>query len=367
MSYKIKYGTRQQNIDITKIALEKCMHNTLVIPGCNNTKNILFSDPVHGVSKNIFLEFNNELREYDSNTDIVFNLHPITFSIPEEKISPDIKTKTKILSNLIPGDRSTYIYTNETDYYNEYKQSIFATTTLKAGWDCLRHYEILANGTIPYFPGIEECPPNTLKLFPKEMIKYGNELYNNYRNKQFHELNNEELDKCYNLINQLLDYTKNNLTTAKMAQYVLNTVNYNGSNILYLSGNTDPDYLRCLTLHGFKTLFGRNCHDYPKIEHIYKSSTVDFAYLYGGGITYTNLLDNSLHDHNLDASIIDDILNHKYDIIIYGSYHRVLPFYDFITQHYTKDKIILMCGEDLHCCDYMKYVSIGHHVFVREL
>ena len=30
------------------------------------------------------------------------------------------KTVIKILSNLIPGDLKTYIYTNETDYYNEY-------------------------------------------------------------------------------------------------------------------------------------------------------------------------------------------------------------------------------------------------------
>ena len=40
----------------------------------------------------------------------------------------------------------------------------------KAGWDCLRHYEIIGNGTIPYFHELEDCPPDTLHSFPKELI-----------------------------------------------------------------------------------------------------------------------------------------------------------------------------------------------------
>lgn len=37
-------------------------------------------------------------------------LHPITFSIPKEKICEIHNIKNKILSNLIPGDINTYIY-----------------------------------------------------------------------------------------------------------------------------------------------------------------------------------------------------------------------------------------------------------------
>ena len=57
-------------------------------------------------------------------------LHPITFSIPKEKLctTQNSNTKTKILSSLIPGDTSTYIYNTEEDYYNEYKTSYFAIT-----------------------------------------------------------------------------------------------------------------------------------------------------------------------------------------------------------------------------------------------
>ena len=58
-------------------------------------------------------------------------LNPITFSIPEEKIINYIPIKKQILSKLIPGDFKTYIYNNEKDYYEQYKDSIFAITKKK--------------------------------------------------------------------------------------------------------------------------------------------------------------------------------------------------------------------------------------------
>jgi len=85
-------------------------------------------------------------------------IHPITFSIPKEKIVSKVPFKTKLVSDMIPGDIKTYIYYTEKDYYNEYRQSMFAITFKKGGWDCMRHYEILANGCIPYFQNLEECP-----------------------------------------------------------------------------------------------------------------------------------------------------------------------------------------------------------------
>ena len=50
--------------------------------------------------------------------------YPITFSIPECKIINKIPIKTQVVSKLIPGQLDTYIYNNETDYYNEYKRSL---------------------------------------------------------------------------------------------------------------------------------------------------------------------------------------------------------------------------------------------------
>jgi len=295
-------------------------------------------------------------------------LFPITFSIPEEKIVTSIPNKTKILSNLIPGKLETYIYNNEEDYYNEYKKSYFAVTTKKGGWDCLRHYEIIANGCIPYFPNIEECPKNTLSLFPKILLYEGNFIYKNLKDKGINNLTNDDINECKLLIQELLDYLRNYLTTNKIAKYILQKTNFEYvKNILFLSSDTSPDYLRCLTLQGFKEIFGSKCHDYPKVPHIYKDGSIDYSLIYGKGITYTNLLDPILHDNNLDNNIENYIKEKYFDIIIFGSYHRGMSYYDLISSIYNPNEIILLCGEDLHKCDYDKWVNKKHYVFVREL
>lgn len=292
-------------------------------------------------------------------------LFPITFSIPEEKIITYIPTKTKLLANIIPGKLDTYIYDKEETYYNDYRESIFGITMKKAGWDCIRHYEIIANGCIPIFYDIENCPPNTLALLPKDLLFEGIKLYSKLKDKtQFTE---DDIHTYNELIYKLLDHTRKNLTTEKLANYILEKTNYkNVKNVLYLSGDLNPDYLRCLVLNGFKKVFGKNCHDYPKIPHIYKSN-IDSDKLYGKGFTYSKLVDDELRDDELDNNLIDKIKNKYFDIIIYGSYHRGMPHYDLICEIYKPDEIILLCGEDIHNCDYNNYVEKGHHVFVREL
>ena len=247
----------------------------------------------------------------------------------------------------------------------------------------MRHYEILANKCIPYFPNIELAPEKTMALLPKKLIIKGNRLFERLQHKKnISELTTEEMAECESLSTELLNYTKEHLTTYKMAQYVLNKSNSNDvQSILYLSGDTNPDYMRCLTLHGFKKILGKNCHDYPIIPHIYKQTNVDYSNFHGKGMTYSGLLDLDLHDAESDKNVEQDILNKKYDLIIYGSLHRGMPFYDLVCDTYESDKIILLCGEDIrvygpgappygkniHKCEHTKLAMKGHYVFVREL
>lgn len=296
-------------------------------------------------------------------------LVPITFSIPEEKIVRYIPEKTKLISDLIPGKKETYIYHTEEEYRNEYKQSIFALTIKKSGWDCLRHYEILSNGCIPYFPGIEDCPRNTMSLYPKNLQYKANSLYLRLKDESIDTLSDEDKQECSILMGQFLEYTRNTLTTHKIAKYILEQSGHAKiSNCLYLSGDIKGDYLRCLTLHGFKTLLGSRCHDYPKIPHLYKTNSIDFKKLYGKGYTYTNLLNQELHDTNLDDGIEEQIREKKYSIIIYGSYHRGMPYYDLVKEYYKPEEVILLCGEDIHdWCKYNDWLAKGHWVFMREM
>lgn len=130
----------------------------------------------------------------------------ISFGIPESQLIKINPVKEKIFANIIPGQTDTYIYNNEKDYYEDYSTSYYGMTWKKGQWNCMRHYEILANKCIPYFPDIDDCPPLTMTKFPKETIKETNKYARRY-----------EIHPNYDEINDyLFDYTKSNLTTKKI-------------------------------------------------------------------------------------------------------------------------------------------------------
>lgn len=51
-----------------------------------------------------------------------------------------------------------YRFEREADYYADLQASRFGITMRKAGWDCLRHYEIAANGSVPCFRDLHDKP-----------------------------------------------------------------------------------------------------------------------------------------------------------------------------------------------------------------
>lgn len=155
-------------------------------------------------------------RELITKYDYIF---PISFSIPEEKILKtldDVK-KEKFLANYLPGNTSgqNYIYETEESYYKDYQISYFGRTHKKGGWDCMRHYEILANYCIPHFPDLSNCPELTMANFPKEQILEANKIF------ETSKIN----DRYFEILNFLYEYTKNKLTTKESAKYIINTLN----------------------------------------------------------------------------------------------------------------------------------------------
>lgn len=136
--------------------------------------------------------------------------NPISFSIPESQLINSLPEKSKLIATVIPGKKETYIFPKEKDYNLDYQKSYYGITHKKSGWDCMRHYEILANRCIPYFADIEDCPKNTLTHLPKDLLKKVN-LYS-FDDIQF---NYEELES------QFYDWTASKLTTKKM---VLNII-----------------------------------------------------------------------------------------------------------------------------------------------
>jgi hypothetical protein len=105
------------------------------------------------------------------------NLRPIAFSFPDEKIiSPAaIPTKTGVFPRHIvdpevrlrvAGASAAYAFDSEADYYADLACARFGITTRRSGWECLRHYEIAANGSVPCFRDLalkpHSCAPHGL-------------------------------------------------------------------------------------------------------------------------------------------------------------------------------------------------------------
>lgn len=141
---------------------------------------------------------------------------PIQFAIPKEKIIAEIPMKTRQMSShapweIPPGPR----YEKEADYYRDYGQSYFARTRKKAGWDCLRHYEIMAAGALPYFERLEECPPRTMEQLPKNELLLARQMHDSW---PAQEAGWQEL------MSKVRTVLKEKLTTEALAKHLLERI-----------------------------------------------------------------------------------------------------------------------------------------------
>lgn len=145
---------------------------------------------------------------------------PISFAYPEQLFCDEksLLEKHLMMATIYPGRTETYIYEDAESYNKGYQEARFGTTFKKAGWDCYRHYEILANGCIPYFPNIEKCPDKTMFLFPKNIIKITNDLYVKWKEEGFED-SSEQVYEYYQRL--LYKYAKLFLTTKSLAEYVI--------------------------------------------------------------------------------------------------------------------------------------------------
>ena len=258
-----------QQIDRTDIENKiKANYFDFIIFGSIDKAQLFFDKAINSKSKIIFVDGNDSpfINEQITDKGVYFkrelisdnikNVYPINFAIPKEKIIHTINSKPlNILAPLIPGKYSTYIYENEQDYYQSYQNSVFALTYKKMGWDSLRHYEILMNGCIPLFLNIDKCPEKILTNLPKKLlseifIQYSwilNQFFptNIYKMKflttekfflYFLNLFKKKYNstalinsypKLFEIKKKMIDYTKKNLTTEKIASNMISdTIRY---------------------------------------------------------------------------------------------------------------------------------------------
>jgi hypothetical protein len=219
-------------------------------------------------------------------------------------------------------------------------------TWKKGGWDCLRHYEILANGAIPIFEGFDDCPPDTMTSFPKALLKSAtNELLPWY--------NTEEQQKKYEEYRiRLLDHFRQNCSCISVARNFLKMMPMS-KKILLLVGDSGVNYTRELTWIGIKREV-EIAVEWPSMDYLYESFDKN-ADLYGNGFTYSRRLPDALNIKLEEEEIIKSIVEKRWDIIIYGKVGPDegsegslpnLPFWNHVFKRYSRDEIAFWYGGD---------------------
>jgi len=310
------------------------------------------------------------------------NLSAFPYCLPDEifveSVCP-IDQKKYVISPLIPGDTSNYLFKagEEAKYYDMYRQSMFAITHKKGGWDCLRHYEILAAGCIPIFEELDNCPADTLTSFPKDLLKEAYRALLPWRN-------TDEQREAYTLYaSRLLESAKSNCSTsANVDRFISGNIK---GNILMLTGDMGVNYTRELNWIGIKRRFGISAVEYPPLDFLYDDFPEDqLQNIYGNGFTYSRRLSSQLKVAITEQELIESLRQKKWDMIIYGkvgpdetSVGSVpnLPYWSEVFKRYSRDEIVFWYGgdgmQDLtyanRYSDHLVRNSQYARCFVREL
>lgn len=140
--------------------------------------------------------------------------------------------------------------------------------------------------------------------------------------------------------------------------------------ILHICKSDLPDYQNDMVFHGGRTLFGSNYVDANHIWYMYENHKSQYwnqrvpenGKAYGMGMTIHGKLDDINVDRNdISAKIKDKV----FDYIVYGSITRCQDYLADVVKSYSKDRIILIDGEDQQHINY-EFCKYGT-VFKREM
>lgn len=263
--------------------------------------------------------------------------YPLSYSIPNECFADGEVTKTKLFADIIPGKQDTYVYDNQADYYRGYQEALFGYTYCKGGWDCLRHYEIIANRCIPYFLNLDACPVDGLSTFPKELVL-----------RAMRELDEGVLSlaKYQQYLEQLMSHARQRMTCQSAARYFLSTMEQRsahrigvGPKVLMINVGS-VNYSRETLSIGLRQVLGADFVDFPRNEKLYDGT--DFTY---PGV---------VSDEGIDRSCVKQrIARKEFDYVVIASVDHAsklklskIPFWRAINKHYDMRQIAFVFGGD---------------------
>lgn len=174
-----------------------------------------------------------ELRMKMRNLHSLKNVKPkqCSFSIPEELIrTPQPREKLKLFpAHIVDKEISLhfkcgqqgYAFQSQQEYFDDLAQARYGITTKRAGWDCLRHYEIAAAGTVPCFRGLLKKPSGSA---PHGLNSENCIIYENARQLES-QIDSISEDMYRKLLHESHEWIKSK-TTIKSAEDILKSATY---------------------------------------------------------------------------------------------------------------------------------------------
>lgn len=339
-------------------------------------------------------------------------IYPISFGLPTNRYRRTNLTSVKIrdFASILPDYNKVYTYDTEESYYNSYSESFFGITFKKSGWDCLRHYEIIASGSIPFFMDIDKLPENTMFDFPVDLVKKAMalpglpsvEAVKRYVRQPKQELLIDHdvfnITEYYKLRDAIYEYSIEYLTWSAKARYMMQVaqthypcIKSQPQRALLVSVN-GCEYMSCIVWGSFYEEFGTE-----RMSSLLGAKTPLFSSLapagenlYGRGFSYKDTYDEEWDEQKMSALTKERIKEGFFNVIIYmnGENRHCDP------REYDKDAtslgiethggsgmlleyqrtynplVITIDGNDIHGCHTFfpnDDVKLQHHLhFIRE-
>jgi hypothetical protein len=246
----------------------------------------------------------------------------------------------------------------------QYAESAIAITHRKAGWDCFRHIEILAAGSLPYMLDVAGIPAHSMVHYPLNLMTSLTEILDS----------GAGLPVVSNPL-PLQSYVERSLTSESMAKYVLRVSGLqNATRVLFVDANLGQmaDYLSLFTLIGFKQLLGSDCSVLMPVPYVYSDWGGDSSTLYGRGFGYTRILEPSVRNENESRAqlvALDSVSEITFDAVVIGNITRNSELARELLLRFPAEKTIWIHGEDtpplLPETEFL--LNSRTHVFVRAI
>lgn len=286
---------------------------------------------------------------------------PLSMSIPTHiALNPH---PTQLVSAIIPG--YPYSFHSESEYLAKYADSYLSLTHRKAGWDCFRHVEIMASGSVPLMPDASEIPEFSMVHYPKQAFA-----------QIAHKALVDGGHPSWELRSRLRDFFLMHLTTKSMGSYILKAAKIPpDAKVLFLDENlaSNPEYISALTAIGLKENLGTNCVLIPNPDFLYSDSLTNTLDFYGRGFGYLKHLDPESRfgweKERTSGSGLEDIPWNQYDFVVVGSVSRNERLTQQALANHPGARIVLIHGEDTPptAATSQFLGSTNAHIFIRSI